>query len=491
MSWADRLAARLGFVRQQRNATTGYAGAHVGRLTASWGAQHQRTNAALYRDLLTLQSRSRDLFRNNDYARRFVSLVVKNVIGPAGMSLQVQALRPDGTLDVVDSAYLEGQFARFVKRGEFEVTGRYTWTEFQRLLLQRLVLDGEVMVRRYMGAGRYGVQYQLVSAERLDPRHNEDLVGGARVRMGVELDAMNRPTAYWLTKDQAVQVMTGMNRVTERTRVPASEIVHLFLPHDVDQLRGEPWMATAMRRMRDLDGYEEAAVIAARVGAAKMGVLTKTAEADVTPALGTQPSDDPQLPQISAEPGEFMGLPEGYSLESWNPQYPHEQFGAFVTTCLRGIASGLDVAYHNLANDVERVNYSSARVGVLEERETWKALQGWLIESFYAPLYSEWLDAALTVGALNLPLGKRAKFDSALWQGRRWQWVDPMKDLQAAELAIRNGLTTRGRIIREQGLDPEEVWRELEAENARLANVLPQAAPQPAPETAVQDDQDD
>lgn len=485
MKWADRLAKRFGFVREQR--LTGYSGALVGRLTASWGAQHQRTNAALYRDLLTLQSRSRDLFRNNDYARRFVSLVLKNVIGPTGMSLQVQALRPDGTLDVADSTYLENEFARFARRGEFEVTGRYTWTEFQRLLIQRLVLDGEVMVRRYLGAGRYGVQYQLISTERLDPRHNEDRPGGVRIRMGIELDAMNRPVAYHLTQDQAAEVMTGTNRVTERTRVPASEISHLFLPHDVDQLRGEPWMSTAMRRMKDLDGYEEAAVIAARVGAAKMGVLTKQADVD-TPvgALGTQPSADAQLPQITAEPGEFMGLPEGYDLKPWDPQYPHEQFGQFVTTCLRGIASGLDVAYHNLANDVERVNYSSARVGVLEERETWKALQGWLIEAFYGPMYSEWLDAALTVGALNLPLGKRAKFDAALWQGRRWQWVDPAKDLQAAELAIRNGLTTRGRIIREQGADPEEVWRELEAENARLANVLPQAAPQPAPATATE-----
>jgi lambda family phage portal protein len=486
VSWTDRIARRLGFVREQRS-TTSYAGAHIGRLTASWAATNQRTNAALYRDLLTLQARSRDLYRNNDYARRFVSLVVKNVIGPSGMSLQVQALRPDGTLDVIDSSYLEGGFGKWARRGEFEITGRYTWGEFQRLLVQRLVLDGEVLVRRHLGEGRYGVRYQLVSAERVDPRHNEDRPGGVRIRMGVEIDELNRPLAYWLTKDQSTQVMTGTNRVTDRMRVPASEIRHLFLPHDVDQLRGEPWMASAMRRMRDLDGYEEAAVIAARVGAAKMGVLAKTAEADVA-SLGTQPTEDARLPQISAEPGEFMGLPEGYSLQEWSPQYPHEQFGAFVTACLRGIASGLDVAYHNLANDVERVNYSSARVGVLEERETWKALQGWLIDAFYAPMYSEWLDTALTVGALNLPRSRRDKFDAALWQGRRWQWVDPMKDLQAAELAIRNGLTTRGRIIREQGLDPEEVWRELEAENARLANVLPQRESPPQPQQ-VDDDE--
>ena len=489
MKWSERLARRFGFAPVKRNATTGYSGAHIGRLTASWGAQHQRTNAALYRDLRVLRDRSRDLFRNNDYARRFVSLVVKNTIGPTGMSLQVQALQPDGRLDLIDSNYLEGEFAKWAKRGEFEISGRYTWVEFQRLMVQRLVLDGEVLIRRSIGTGRYGVQYQLVSAERIDERHNEDLPDGRRIRLGVELDSLNRPLAYWLTTDQSTNVMTGTVTTTARERVAAADIRHVFLPHDIDQLRGEPWMATAMRRMKDLDGYEEAAVIAARVGSAKMGVITKTSDAVEPAALGTQPTADAQLPQISAEPGEFMGLPEGYTLESWDPAYPHEQFGSFVKTCLRGIASGLDVAYHNLANDVESVNYSSARVGVLEERETWKAIQGWLIEAVYAPIYTEWLDVALTNGALNLPISKRAKFDSAIWQGRRWAWVDPRNDLQAGELAIQLGLTSRGRLIREQGGDPEEIWLELEKENERLKGVLPQAAPKPT--VATNDPADD
>jgi lambda family phage portal protein len=200
--------------------------------------------------------------------------------------------------------------------------------------------------------------------------------------------------------------------------------------------------------------------------------------------LGTVPGTDAQAPQISAEPGEFMGLPEGYTLSSWNPQYPHEQFGAFVKSTLRGISAGLDVSYHTLAGDLEAVNFSSARAGTLEERETWKGLQQWLIESLCEPLYTEWLQYALAAGALSpLPPSRFDKFNAALWQGRRWSWVDPMKDIQANAMAIEQGLTTRGRVIREQGGDPEEIWLELEKENARLAAVLPQrpaAARRPA-----------
>lgn len=476
MSWLDRVARRLGYVK--RNAA--FAGALTGRLTASWSTSTPTTNQALHRDLKVLRARSRDLHRNADYARRFVSMVVKNVAGPTGMSLQVQALRPDGSLDERDSRTCEQAFARWKKRGVCELTGRYSFLDLERLLLTRLVVDGEVLVRRFKS--RRGYQIQLISAERLaDDR--DVVVPGAKVVLGIELDSMNRPVAYHLKPNQAASVY-GEVQAAQTERISAGEIWHLFLTEDVDQLRGIPWMVAAMRRMRDLDGYQEAAVIAARVGAAKMGFLQRKEGAADPVQLGTEEGDN-GLPQIDAEPASFVGLPEGYELNSWDPDYPHEQFGAFVTACLRGIASGLDVSYHSLANDVERVNYSSARVGVLEERETWKSLQAWLIEAFYAPLYSEWLLTTITAGQLSLPVSKLDKFDNPLWQGRRWQWVDPLKDLQAAALGVQSGLTTRGRIIREMGADPEEIWRELEVENERLGPILMQPPTDPAAEPAA------
>jgi hypothetical protein len=44
-------------------------------------------------------------------------------------------------------------------------------------------------------------------------------------------------------------------------------------------------------------------------------------------------------------------------------------------------------------------------------------------------------------------------------------------------------------VIREQGGDPEEIWLELEKENARLKGVLPAAAPKPM--VATNDQADD
>lgn len=38
-------------------------------------------------------------------------------------------------------------------------------------------------------------------------------------------------------------------------------------------------------------------------------------------------------------------------------------------------------------------------------------------------------------------------------------------------LAVQNGLKSRGEIIREQGRDPEDVWRELAEEQQRLTQL--------------------
>lgn len=479
MTILDRVAARLGYVK--KSGQRSYAAAQASRLAFSWATTSTHVNRDLQNDLAALRGRSRDLSRNNDYARRFLSMVKTNVVGHSGFSLQVQALKPDGTIDQRDSDLLEESFWRWGRPGACEVTGRLSFTDVQRLVIETIARDGEVLVRE-VTRGPFGYQLELIDPQLLDERYNDDLSNGNKVRMGVEVDSWGAPVAYWLRDADASDPQRFSDSLGSRIRVPASEVRHLFLSEMVRQLRGVPWMASAMLRMNMLAGYEEAAVVAARVGAAKLGVI-ETGDGEVD-GLGTD-TDDRGIPQLdSREPGEFLALPAGSKLGAWDPDYPHEQYGAFVKACLRGISSGLGVAYNGLANDLEGVNYSSIRAGVLEEREVWKAIQGWMIDAFLAPTYSRWLERAILAGAVPLPMSKFAKFDAALWQGRRWDWVDPHSDTQANVLAIEKGLKSPSQVIREMGRDPEEVWRESAKDRARLREVGILAAQSDPPPTA-------
>ena len=120
-----------------------------------------------------------------------------------------------------------------------------------------------------------------------------------------------------------------------------------------------------------------------------------------------------------------------------------------------------------LANDLEGVSYSSIRSGVLEERDQWMVIQRWFIDSVLEPIFDEWISAALLNGALTmpngsaLPLAKADKFASHQFRGRRWQWVDPLKDIEAARLAIQTGVSSPQRIAAQMGVDVEDIIDEL------------------------------
>jgi ATP-dependent protease ClpP protease subunit len=55
------------------------------------------------------------------------------------------------------------------------------------------------------------------------------------------------------------------------------------------------------------------------------------------------------------------------------------------------------------------------------------------------------------------------------WIPPRWDWVDPLKDIQAQVLAMEAGITSRRKVVEATGYDIEEVDRENAADAARAA----------------------
>ncbi len=173
--------------------------------------------------------------------------------------------------------------------------------------------------------------------------------------------------------------------------------------------------------------------------------------------------------------GVFEELPESVKdFKTFDPDYPHAQFESFDKSMLRGHASGLNVAHHALANDLEGVNFSSIRAGVLEDRESWKALQSMLTGRLCRPVFDPALRFALAAGHLVvgqtvLDVERFDRYRQAAWLGRRWAWVDPKKDLEAAKLLYDMGGTSLSAIMRDLGLDPETIWRERKREQESMA----------------------
>jgi lambda family phage portal protein len=164
---------------------------------------------------------------------------------------------------------------------------------------------------------------------------------------------------------------------------------------------------------------------------------------------------------MEANPGTLEQLPKGWEFASWDPQHPTQAFPAFVKNCLRKIASGLGCSYNALASDLEGVNYSSMRSGLLIERETWRRLQTWWAGSFLGPVYRQWINTASLAGVINGGGRPLEKLQAVRWTARGWAWVDPLKDTQAVVLGMRNGLVSPQDAVGEEGKSIEEVIENL------------------------------
>jgi ATP-dependent protease ClpP protease subunit len=57
------------------------------------------------------------------------------------------------------------------------------------------------------------------------------------------------------------------------------------------------------------------------------------------------------------------------------------------------------------------------------------------------------------------------------WIPPRWDWVDPLKDIQAQVLAMEAGITSRRKVVEATGYDVEEVDRENAADAARATGL--------------------
>jgi lambda family phage portal protein len=462
-------------------ASRGFQAGARDRLTASWTITDLTANQALLRHLRPMRARSRDFARNNEYGRQFFRLVRTNIVGPSGFALKFDCRRDDGSIDQADSKLLLRGWKRFAKRGQYEVTGRLSETMFDTLAITMIARDGEVLIRLVEGKDRgvHRCQLQLLPGHLLDEDHNRDLEDGRRIRMGVEFDAWMKPIAYHLRLAPKSADMHGATS-QRYERVPAEEMLHLFVPEEVDQWRGIPWAFAGLRDARQLDQFDEAALVAANVGAAKMGFFQQQKDAEGPPVAGEKDGDDFVT---EAAPGTFDIVPDGYELKEYNPTYPNELYDPFVKAVLRRQSVAFGVSYHSLSGDLTSVSFSSIRSGTLDEREMWKMLQGLYIE-FKEQIVGWWLARAMLFDAelIRLPFTKFDKFNCPVFLGRRWDWVDPRSDILAEKEAVALKIKSRAQIIRERGRDPEEVWAEIEAEEARgmTAPATGAAAARPA-----------
>ena len=419
-------------------------------------------NDALHWGLDAMRSRSRDLYRNNEYMKFFVSQLKRNVPGPTGIRFQNRAMNNNGLPRRQMNTTVEAVFKQWSAAGAFDVTGRITKTFGEWMIWQGLATDGEVLIRKHRreDASEMGFAWQFLDPARLSTQLNDTAPQtGNQIVMGIEESSLGKPEAFWLLRALPHSTFRGTAPDPGRyIRVPASEIVHAFIPVEAEQKRGMPMAHAAMRALKNVGGWNEAAIINARLGADKHQIWktpTGTLDPDTESESGTLTEDN--------APGESRAVPADWEVVDWTPNYPSSEVTDFQASMLRGVAGGLDQFYPVLGNDFGAVNLSSIRAGLQDTREGYKLLQQFEIEAIWQPFMPDWQAMMVLRGYLG-----PASVVMPHWQPRGWMSPEPHRDAQANAINYAMRTTSLTRICAQRGDDFEEIADEIAREHEML-----------------------
>ena len=450
-----------------------YAGAAYNRLTSDWNPLNTSADSEILASLRGLRARSRELIRDNEYAQRALRLVQNNVIGQ-GVGMQAQVANTRGRLQDGINQQIEDAWDRWCDKDRCHIGGTLAFVDIERMILGELFSAGEVLVRLVRTAVGTGnsvpLTLEVIEADRLiDQWSTARAPNGNAIRMGVEVDRYGRPQAYWLWPTHPGDYSFASFEPSRFVRVPAAEMIHLYVQDRLPQTRGVPWMHAALKRLRDMGGYAEAEIVAARASASVMGFLETP---DAQPGDATDADGNPL---IDMEPGVIKQLLAGQKFTGFNPSRPNAAMEPFMRLMLRGIASATGCSYESLSRDYSQSNYSSSRLALLDDRDLWRVLQAWFIRNLRMPVYKAWMERAVFSGTLALDgySLQREKYQSVRFRPRGWSWVDPTKEVIAYIAAVQAGFMTVADVIAltGQGADLEDMLKARRQELDLMAEL--------------------
>jgi len=451
-----------GWVASARAGRRSYSASRPDRLVSGWSLFSQPTRETQRRDVPGLIRHARHAAQNFDLARHYEMLARRHVIGPQGIRLRMEVMDAPDRPDEVANRLIEEAWARWGRRGVPTVCGRLSWWQLQCIAVTNLVREGNALFRMHREGRRpFGFQLEALPFDLLDTTAQGPTRAGTVIEAGIEYDARDRVVAYHLWSRPPHSGLSG--RPARKMRVPAAEIIHLFLPEEIGQALGIPRPATALRMMNLSARYQEAALAAAHYGAANMLFFTQEDGAGAAPR---KPAGD--VPLDDMEAGTISMLPPGVKPEPHRPHYPEQAIDPFMRQMNNATAAGLGISTETLTTSLKDANFSVLRAGKSEERDEWRMMQRGVEEGLCQPVFDAWLPRALLTGEIGLPFERIGKFRAARWDARGWESVNPKDDAMAIERELAAGVTSRQRWAARRGQDWQDIARELREEAAAL-----------------------
>lgn len=468
-----------------------FEAAQTNRMTSAFAGTYNSYNLDLKQGLSIIRAKSHDLAENQPLARKFLSMLSQNVIGPEGFTHRNKAydLVQDATskkwikqYDTAANNLIQDAFWEWSKKKYCTVTGTQSFRQFLETLLRTRTVDGETFVKIVYVDKKinpFGFTLQPIEAAYCDENLNVNLGNGRYIVMGIEYNELRRPLNYYFKKIKLDMEGQPNISVREYVRIPADQIIHSYKVEFVGQLRGFPQFVAVANRLHVLKSYQDNHLNNARSAAMKTLILEPVnaeGDSEITTtnlAGGSEINENGEV--VIAQnlaPGETYVVPQGYKRGMHDPTYPQGEYGNYTASVIMEIASAWNVDYPTLSSNLSNVNYTSTRHGLLDARGGYKVIQSDLREDLLEPISELWLESTILNGyfSIPLPISKFKKFNAPKYYANQGDWVDPLKDKRAWIEGIDNGLDTLEDYCGVKGKDLDEHLDQLELEKKAKAD---------------------
>ena len=449
-----------------------FRAASTTRRLVGWRPSNSGPNSVVSLSAPELLRRSRDLRRNNPHGKKAMDLYATHIVGTG---IKPRSLCTNTRV----RTKLTELFADWSKVADAD--GQSDFYGLQALAVSEMAEGGEIFARMRTRRLSDGLpvpfQIQLLPAEQLPLTWSVSNCANL-VRQGIERDGIGNRVGYWFYPENPTDLLaTGAGIDMQPGRVDAADVAHMFLVARIGQLRGLPWLGAAIPSLFQVNDYLDAELLRKQLAAANVGFVEQATPEDPTAgdmgAFGNTSVDQDGGIAVSMEPGTIQYLEPGQKVTFNAPADVGGSFDPFLAANFRAIAAAAGHLYEELTGDYSKINDRTFRAAFNTFKRQFRMLQyNIVVTQLCEPVWHRFIDYAVASGALPVP---KSVADADLrrvdWVTDRWEYLQPVQDIEATGLEMGLGLKSRTTAAAERGDDIEVVDKQIADDKKREAGL--------------------
>lgn len=444
------------------NVSLDYNAASRGRRTSSWRANGSGAISEVSKARNRVRFIGRDMVRNNPIAARVPKVMGQNIIGSGIIPNTVSS--DDKTKDRV-----EGLIKDHFDSPACDFNGQLDLYGLQALMTEITVVDGECFCIKHMmpnlNEGVLPLQLQVLEADYLDTSKQTvgTTVGTSRVVNGIQFDSRGKIEGYWFYQEHPGDVLFG--RMNVSTFYPVERVAHMFRLDRPGQINGISWFAPVAVKVADMHDFSDARLYREKIAGAFTAFVHRNMDEDIPGLTGKKSAGNSlsNYPLEEIEPGMIEHLDHGDQITFGTPPQV-DGYKEFWSAQALEISMGLGISYAALTGDMSLGNFSSNRLGWLEDQRFFSAQRAGMINGKLLHPLTRWMKQSINAVQLMRP------FDFN-WTAPARDSYDPYKEMKTNIEAVDAGFMSETEVIRGRGRDEQDVHAERLADAVRKSEL--------------------